>query len=124
MEAVLTPAASLRRQAAPDKIAAMPSTVTMPRIRLAGQGHPWVDDTNVKVVEFVLDHLAYGWSASTIQENHPHLSLAQVYAALAWYYDYQPEMDAEIERQGERLAALRAATPASPQARRALRRGP
>jgi hypothetical protein len=33
--------------------------------------------------------------------------LAQVYAAVAWYYDHQQEMDAEIEHQGQRLAALR-----------------
>ncbi|MCW5551084.1 MAG: DUF433 domain-containing protein [Verrucomicrobiae bacterium] len=101
----------------------MPSTATMPHIRLDEQGRPWVDDTNVKVVEIVLDHLAYGWSAETIQENHPHLTLAQVYAALAWYYGHQPELDAEIERQDERLATLRTATPASPLAQRALRRG-
>jgi uncharacterized protein (DUF433 family) len=42
-----------------------------------------VDDPNVKVIEVVLDHLAYGWNAETIQETHSHLSLAQVYAALA-----------------------------------------
>ena len=101
----------------------MASTVTMPHIRLDEQGRPWVDDTNVKVIEIVLDHQAYGWSAETIQENHPHLSLAQVYAALAWYYDHQSEMDAEIERQRDRLEVLRAATPGSPLARRALRRG-
>lgn len=95
----------------------------MPHIRMDEQGRPWVDDTNVKVLEIVLDHLAYGWSAETIQENHPSLSLAQVYAALAWYYDHQPELDAEIERQGERLRALRVASPPSPLARRALRRG-
>lgn len=95
----------------------------MPHIRLDEQCRAWVDDTNVKVVEIVLDHLAYRWSAETIQENHAHLSLAQVYAALAWYYDHQQEMDAEIERQGERVEALRAAIPASALARRALRRG-
>ncbi|HVR37413.1 MAG TPA: DUF433 domain-containing protein [Methylomirabilota bacterium] len=101
----------------------MPGTAITPHIRLDDEGRSWVDDTNVKVIEIVLDHLAYGWSAETIQENHPHLSLAQVYAALAWYYDHQQEMDAEIERQGDRLEALRAATPSSPLARRALRRG-
>jgi hypothetical protein len=31
-----------------------------------------------------------------------------VYSALAWYYDHQTEMDAEIERQDERIRALRA----------------
>jgi uncharacterized protein (DUF433 family) len=98
---------------------------TVPHIRLDEQGRPWVDDTNVKVIEVVLDHLAYGWDAETIQENHPHLSLAQVYAALAWYYDHQTEMDAELEQQDERIRALRAASGQSPLQRRlaAQRRG-
>jgi uncharacterized protein (DUF433 family) len=91
---------------------------TVPHIRLDEQGRPWLDDTNVKVIEVVLDHLAYGWNAETIQENHPHLSLAQVYAALAWYYDHQAEMDAEVERQDERIRTLRAAAQPS-----ALQRG-
>jgi hypothetical protein len=30
--------------------------------------------------------------------NRPHLSLAQVYAALAYYYAHQDQLDAEIER--------------------------
>ena len=84
-----------------------------------------MDDTNVKVIEVVLDHLAYGWNAETIQENHPHLSLAQVFAALAWYYDHQIELDAEIERQDERIRALRASSGPSNLQRRmtAQRRG-
>src|SRR5437879_550009 len=101
----------------------MPTAATTAHIRLDDQGRAWVDDTNIKVIEIVLDHLAYGWSAETIQENHSQLSLAQTYAALAWYYDHQTEMDAEIERQDERLQALRAAAKPSPLARRALRRG-
>jgi hypothetical protein len=77
------------------------------------------------VIEVVLDHLAYGWSAETIQENHPHLSLAQVYAALAWYYDHQTEMDGKIERQEQHIQALRASGKPSPLQRRlaASRRG-
>jgi uncharacterized protein (DUF433 family) len=90
----------------------------VPHIRLDKQGRPWLDDTNVKVVEVVLDHLAYGWNAETIQENHAHLSLAQVYAALAWYYDHQDEVDAEIKRQDDRLRALRAASKPSSLQRR------
>src|SRR6058998_2660025 len=92
----------------------MLTAATTAHIRLDEQGRPWVDDTNVKVIEIVLDHLAYGWNAETIQENHAHLSLAQVYAALAWYYDHQAEMDAEIARQDERIGALRAAASPSP----------
>ena len=72
----------------------------------------------------MLDHLSYGWNAEAIQENHPHFSLAQVYAALAWYYDHQAEMDAEIERQDERVRALcAAAAPSLLQRSREKRQG-
>src|SRR6266478_958743 len=95
----------------------------VPHIWLDDQGRPWLDDSNVKVIEVVLDHLAYGWDAETIQENHPRLSLAQVYAALAWYYDHQAEMDAAIGRQDERIQALRdAAAPSALQRRLAASR--
>lgn len=101
------------------------SVATVPHVHRDAQGRAWIDDTNVKVIEIALDHLAYGWNAETIQENHPHLTLAQVYAALAWYYDHQAAMDAEIEQQDERVRALRAANPPSQLQRRlaALRRG-
>ncbi len=96
----------------------MKSTENLPHVCLDEQGRPWIDDTNVKVIEVALDHLAYGWNAEAVQENHPHLSLAQVYAALAWYYDHEAEMDAEIEAQEQRLQALRAAAVPSPLQRR------
>jgi uncharacterized protein (DUF433 family) len=95
-----------------------PVAGTTPHVHLDDQGRAWLDATNVKVIEVVLDHLAYGWNAETIQENHPHLSLAQVYAALAWYYDHQAEMDTEIEQQEERLHTLRASVQPSPLQRR------
>ena len=91
-----------------------PTVETAPHVHCDEQGRAWLDDTNVKVIEVVLDHLAYGWNVETIQENHPHLTLAQVYAALAWYYDHQAAMDAEIEQQDDRRRALRAAAAPSP----------
>jgi len=100
----------------------MPETTVTPHIWIDGQGRAWIDDANVKVIEIVLDHIAYGWTAEAIQENYPALTLAQVYAALAWYYDHQVDLDAEIERQSEDLQALRAAVKPSPLARRALLR--
>jgi uncharacterized protein (DUF433 family) len=100
----------------------MPETTVTPHIWMDEQGRAWIDDANVKVIEIVLDHIAYGWTPEAIQENHPALSLAQVYAALAWYYDHQAELDAEIEGQSERLHAMRAAVKPSPLAKRALLR--
>ena len=40
--------------------------------------------------------------------QHPDLSLAQIHAALAYYFDHQDEFDRQIEgslREAERLAA-------------------
>jgi uncharacterized protein (DUF433 family) len=88
------------------------------RIVRDDRGVAWIDQANVKVIEVVLDHLAYGWSADAIHEQHPHLSLARIHAALSFYYDHQAEFDAEIEKQTERLKALRAATGESPMQRR------
>ena len=65
---------------------------------------------NVKAIEVLLDHLADGWSADAIHEQHPDLSLAQIHSALAFYYDHSAEFDAQIARQKEELKALRAAT--------------
>jgi uncharacterized protein (DUF433 family) len=68
-------------------------------------GVAWIEDTNVKVVEIVLARLAHGWSPEEVHFQHPDLSLAQIHAALTWYYDHQAELDAEIER---RLSAVEA----------------
>ena len=29
--------------------------------------------------------------------HYPYLKLAEVHSAMAWYYDHQPEIDAEIQ---------------------------
>lgn len=88
------------------------------RIVRDDRGVAWIDQANVKVIEVVLDHLAYGWSADAIHEQQPHLSLAQIHATLAFYYDHQAEFEAEIEKQSERLKAVRAATGESAMQRR------
>lgn len=66
------------------------------QIEIDGQGVAWLAGTKVKVVEVVLDKLAHGWSPEEIHFQHPHLSLAQIHGALTYYYENQPELDAEI----------------------------
>jgi len=71
------------------------------------KGGAWIDDTNVKVIEVALDHVAYGWTADEIYVQHPHLSLGQIHATLSYYFDRQPEFDQEIEaslQEAEKLA--------------------
>ena len=101
----------------------MTTATAIPHITVDAEGHAWIDNTNVKVIEVVLEHLAYGWSAEAIHENHPHLSLAQAYAALAWYYDHQAEIDSEIARQSDQAMILREmAAPSALQRRLTARR--
>jgi uncharacterized protein (DUF433 family) len=85
-------------------IAAGPAT----HVRLDRKGVAWIDDTKVKVVEVILDHLAYGHSPEEIHLQHPHLSLAQVHAAFAYYYDHQADVDAELDQRFRRAQAIRA----------------
>jgi uncharacterized protein (DUF433 family) len=81
-------------------------TTTSPHIWQDEQGRSWIDDTNVKVMEVAMDHLAYGWSAEEMQRQHPHLSLVQAYAALTYYYDHQAEFDRQVEESLRRAEAL------------------
>ena len=83
-------------------------------IRLDQHGVAWIDDANIKVIEVVLDRLAYGWSSEEIHFQHPALSLAQIHAALAYYYDHQAELDADIARQEKDVRRLREQAGASP----------
>ena len=92
--------------------------VAASHIWLDEEGRAWIDDTNVKVIEVALDQIAYGWSAKEIHEQHPSLSLAQIHAALAYYYDHQQEFDAEIEREVREVELLAAQAADSPFRRR------
>ena len=67
----------------------------------------------IRVAQIAADHLGYGWSAEEIARQYPHLTLAEIHAALGYYYDHRREIDAELS---EELTALDQADerPASP----------
>ena len=81
-------------------------------------GVAWLDGTQVKVREVVLDHVAYGWSAEEIHRQHPGLSLARIHAALGYYYDHQSAFDRELAGSLELAQRLAAAAQESPLRRR------
>src|SRR5438270_11907346 len=51
----------------------------------------------IRVAQIVIDYLNHGWSADEICLHYPHLKRAEVHAAMAYYFDHQPEIDAEIQ---------------------------
>jgi uncharacterized protein (DUF433 family) len=77
-------------------------------------GIPIVAGTNMKVIELVLEKMAHGWSPEELYFQHPHLSLGQIYSALAYYWDHQEELDKDIERRQELVAQLRNVAGTSP----------
>jgi uncharacterized protein (DUF433 family) len=77
-------------------------------IEIDGKGVPWISGANTKVVEVVLDKMAYGWSPEEMHRQHPHLSMAQIHAALSYYYEHQAEVDADIERRNRYVEEMRA----------------
>ena len=80
------------------------------------QGRAWISGANTKVIEVALDWIAYRWDAETIHREHSHLSLAQIHAALSYYFAHQADFDAEIARQLERVEGMRAAAGPQPTA--------
>lgn len=57
----------------------------------------------VRVAQIVMDYLAYGWSVDEIHRQHPKLALAEVHAAMGYYYDNQAEIDSEITAELEEV---------------------
>lgn len=96
---------------------------TATHIQLDERGVAWIDQTNVKVVEVVMDKLAHGSSPEEMHFQYPHLSLAQIYAALAYYHDHQSELDAQIERSAREYERLRSESGETPLEKRLKRMG-
>ena len=90
------------------------TAATINHIELDEKGVAWVASANVKVAEIVADKLAHGLSAEEMQLQYPHLSAAEIYAALSYYHDHKEELDAQLERDRQDVEALRAAAGESP----------
>jgi uncharacterized protein (DUF433 family) len=85
----------------------MATSLVSTHIEIDDKGVASITGANTKVVEVVLDRLAYGWSPEEIHFQHPHLSLAQIHSALAYYYDNQEKLDSEIEERRQEAERLR-----------------
>ena len=68
----------------------------------------------VRVAQIAMDYLAYGWSADEICRQHRYLTPAEAHAALAYYFDHQAQIDAEINAEWDQVRKDRAAAAPSP----------
>jgi len=79
---------------------------------------PVIAGTTMKVVELVLAQAAYGWSAEELRGQFPYLTLGQIYSALAYYWDHQEELDADIEGRVRKVDRIRNSTSKPPLVKR------
>ena len=65
-------------------------------------GKPIIVGTRIKVSHIAIEYEQMGMTPDEIVVAHPHLTLAEVHAALSYYYDHIHEINADI-RAGEEL---------------------
>lgn len=82
------------------------AATTYAHITVDQQGVPWIGGTTTKVVELIAELKAYGWSPEEMAYQHPHLTLAQVHSALAFYWDHRAEIEADLRRREETVEQL------------------
>jgi len=74
----------------------------------------FIDGSTMKVVEIVMAQMAYGWTPEEIHINHRYLSMSQIHAALAYYWDNKQKLDTFIEKDLQFVEKLREEAGESP----------
>src|SRR4051812_31803500 len=87
-------------------------------IVLDEKGVAYIEGTTAKVIEVVLNKEWAGQTPEELQRDMPHLTLAQIYAALSYYYEHKQALDSEIARRLELTESLRVEAGESPFAKR------
>jgi uncharacterized protein (DUF433 family) len=83
------------------------TVATIPHVVIDDKGVARVAGSRIRVIDLALEKNTEGWTPEQIQQAHPHLTLGQIYAALAYYHDHKAELDADIERRFRDAEELR-----------------
>lgn len=90
------------------------TVATNNHILIDDKGVARIDGSRMKVIHLVKAMIANTATPERLREAFPHLSLAQIHAALAYYYDHQEQLDAQIKQDTQDYAAEKASVPPSP----------
>jgi uncharacterized protein (DUF433 family) len=74
-------------------------------------GKPRIAGSRIQVKHVVIWHDRMGQSPSQIVSEYPHLTLADVYAALAYYHDHREEINADIQAERRDYDEMKATAP-------------
>lgn len=72
-------------------------SATYPHIAKSGDAPAHLEShPRIRVAMLAADYLWRGWSVDEIVRQYPYLTLAEVHAALGYYFDHREEIDAEL----------------------------
>jgi uncharacterized protein (DUF433 family) len=74
-------------------------------------GKPRLAGHRIRVMDVVVWHEKRGLSPDEIAELYPSITLADVHAALAYYFDHWEEIEAELQRETNIVAAMKVQYP-------------
>ncbi len=93
----------------------MTAKVNYPHIKIEANEPPRLQRIpRVRVAQIVMDYLAYGWSVDEMCRQHAYLMLSEAHAALAYYFDHEDEINAEIRQESEQVQQEKSAAAPSP----------
>ena len=75
-------------------------------------GRPRIEGHRVRVQDVAVEHEWEALSAEEICHQHPALTLAEVYSALAYFYDHRDEILADLEADERAVADFHQSHPA------------
>ena len=67
-----------------------------------------------RVAMIVADYLWRGWSAEEIARQYPYLTLAEVHAAMTYYFDHRQEIEDELVAEYREVEEWKKAHPTPP----------
>ena len=88
----------------------MPTAITSQYVEIDDRGRARLAGGGVAIYQIVMD-MMNGYSPDEIHAHYTYLSLAQIHAALAYYYDNRETIDAEVEESIEYAVRMRAEHP-------------
>lgn len=74
-------------------------------------GSPCIVGHRIRVQDIVIDYEYLGMSPGEILSAYPGITLADVHAALAYYYDNKEEINQSIQEEEEFYRKMKAKTP-------------
>lgn len=70
-------------------------------------GVPVIGGTRFKVVHLIMAAKTCAWSAEELHIMYPHLSMAEIYSALAYYWDNREAIEEDIIRRDKNAEQMK-----------------